>query len=160
MPIKNILLPEYSFVYTCYYGSIDNIQVRAYADQLKNQISEFKSYCEIIDFSRNVDFSQLSSETLNRAGALEKERPNAGTGPLAILVIDPLTYGLARTYSAFASDSRTDVLISYSLEDCLAFMGFNGPQELRIKNTINLSVSGSTEPSSAVQLGFNFPSDK
>ncbi len=160
MPIKNILLPEYNFVYTCYYGSIDDIQVRAYADQLKNQISGFNSYCEIIDFSHNVDFSQLSSETLNKAGALEKERPNAGTGPLAILVIDPLTYGLARTYSTFASDSRTDVLISYSLEDCLAFMGFNDPQKLQIKNTINLTMTGSSKPSTGAQLGFNFPTDK
>lgn len=160
MPIKNILLPEYNFVYTCYLGSIDDIQVRAYADQLKNQISGFKSYCEIIDFSRNVDFSQLSSETLTKAGALEKERSNAGTGPLAILVVDPLTYGLARTYSAFASDSRTEVLISYSFEDCLASMGFNEIHKLHIKNTINSSLSGTSEFSPATQLGFNFPSDK
>ncbi len=160
MAIKNILLPEYNFVYTYYCGSIDDIQVRAYADRLKNQLAELKSYCEIIDFSRNVDFSKLSSETLNKAGALEKERPNTGTGPLAILVLDPLTYGLARTYSTFASDFRTNVLISYSLEDGIAFMGLNDQQNLQIKNVINQTNTGTCEPSSAVQLGFNFPPDK
>lgn len=158
MSIQNVLLPEYHFAYTYYCGSIDDIQVRAYADKLRAELSESKTYCEIIDFSRDADFGKLSSETLNRAGALEKERPNAGTGPLAILVRAPLTYGLARTYSTFASDSRTEVLISYDIEECLAFMSYGEHQTLQIKNAIGLTNAGSCEPSSAVQLKFKFPS--
>jgi len=157
--IKNILLPEYHFVYTYYFGKIDDIQVRAYSDQIKKDLAAFSRYCEIIDFSREVDFSSLSSETLNRAGALEKERPLAGSGPLAILVTDPLTYGLARTYSTFAADSRTDVLISYKFEDCLAFMGFKDHQRLIIEQAIHqdLAAAGGLYPGS--QLEFHFPKD-
>ncbi len=158
MPIKNILFPEHNFVYTYYCDSIDDLQVRAYSDQLKKQLSEFRSYCEIIDISRNVDFSNLSSETLTKTGALEKNRPNAGTGPLAILVTDPLTFGLARAYSTFAADARTDVLISYSLDECIAFMGFNRCQSLKIKNAICQTSPGSSL-SSQNSIGFNFPDD-
>ncbi len=157
MSIQNVLLAQYHFVYTYYYGSIDDIQVRAYADKLKAELREFKTCCEIINFSRDADFSKPSSETLNPAGALEKERPNAGTGPLAILVRDPLTYGLARTDSAFASDSRTGVLISYDIEKCLAFMCLTEHQSLQIKNAISLPNAGAYELSSAGQLQFKFP---
>jgi hypothetical protein len=154
--IRNILLPEYNFVYTYYCGRIDDTQIQAYSDRIKEQLTGFKSYREIIDFSRDTDFSELSSEALNRAGDLEKERPNTGTGPLAILVTDPLTYGLARTYSTFASDSRTDVLISYSLDDCLGFMGLDDQRKQYVKNAIALTNTGACELSSAVQLKFNF----
>jgi len=157
MPIKNILLADYNFVYTYYCGSIDDNQVLAYADQLKNQLAELNNYCEIIDFSRDVDFSKLSSMTLTKAGSLEKERPCVGTGPLAILVRDPLTYGLARTYSTFASDSRTDVLISYSLEDCLAFMDLKDHQQLQVKNAIAQTQTECGPSSPENQIGFNFP---
>lgn len=159
MPIKNILLPDYNFVYTRYYGSVDDLQVRAYSDQLKNQIAEFKSCCEIIDFSKEIDFSDLSSETLTRAGSLEKERPTASTGPLAILVVNPLTYGLARAYSTFAAEARSDLLISYSLDDCIAFMGLNNIQSQQVQNAINMSNPEISELQPGNSIGFNFPPD-
>ncbi len=159
MPIKNVLLPEYNFVFTYFTDSVDDLEVRAYSDQLTRQIADFDKHCEIIDFSRNVDFSGLSSETLTKTGAAEKRRSLAGTGPLAILVTDPLTFGLARAYSTFAAEARTDVLISYNLEECIDFMGFSAGQKLHVKNALALALPSTNGLSLQNSVRFNFPDD-
>jgi len=157
--IKNILLPEYHLVYTYYFGAVDDLQVRSYADQLKSELNQFERYSEIIDFSHQVDFTQLSSETLNRAGYLEKERPLCQSGKLAIVVASPLTYGLARTYTIFAEDVRQEIKISYDLEECLTFVGLNNRQHLQTQQTIHNTWQGISGVPRSPQLEFNFPSD-
>lgn len=159
MPIKNILLSEFNFIYTKFSGVIDDLQILSYPDQVKKCLVGLKHYCEIIDLSGNPDFSQLNSMTLTRVGKLEKERPLAGTGPLAIHVSNPLTYGLARAYSTFIEDARTDLLISYSLEECLDFMGFSDHHKQLVSSAILRNDVNDTSTLVNPSVSFNFPLD-
>lgn len=159
MPIKNILFPDYNLVYTRFHGTIDNLQLRAHTDQLRHDLAPFESYCGLIDFSQEADFGPLSSAELAQAGARVKQFDLARTGPLAVLVANTLTYGLARTYSTFASEAHTNLLISYNLDECLAFMGLNERQSLQVQKALSRGGTRDFTASEDSRFNFRFPLD-
>ncbi len=159
MPIHTLLLPEYHFVYTRFEGNIDNLQVRAWSDRMKKDLAGFTRTREIMDLSGDIDFRSLSTEVLSLAGAEEKNRPTAGSGPLAIRVADPLTYGLARVYSSRAESFRSEIRIFHSLADCLSLMGFSENLCNKIRTQIQRPDLDSAPTRPADRVDFNFASD-
>ena len=160
MPIKHILLPEYNFVYTQFHGLVEDLDVRAWVDRMNKELAGFNGCCEIIDLSGEVDFSRLSSETLTQAGSREKERPTAGSGPLAILVSNPLTFGLARAYSSLIGEARTEVRILYSLDECLAVMDLSENQRIQVGKRIQLQGLSPSSSEASRPIDFSFPPDE
>ena len=159
MPINTILLPEFNFVYTFFQGRVEDLQIRAWTDRMNKDLEEFSSCREIIDLSGDIDFSGLSSEALTQAGSRERERPTAGSGPLAILVSTPLSFGLARAYSTLIGEARTQVRIFYSLDECIALMGLSECQSARLKTQLRMKGLDASASKGAGPVDFRFPSD-
>ena len=111
-------------------GDIDDDQIREHILQLDIEAANIVGLLELFDV-RNI----LSSDKVSVSGLVHLGQkhpmvmPRNKTGKLAILVSNPLHYGLARAFLTFAVEDGGSAAIFYDYDDALEFLGLQSVKD-------------------------------
>lgn len=119
--------PELNFVLTRIFGAMDDMQLKELVSEGKKETIPLNAINELADCRKLKDVDKLSVRGTMDAAYFEEGQSWATGGKLAILIPDdPLLYGMARVYKAVSDLSRSAVAVTYSLDDALKWLGYDG----------------------------------
>jgi hypothetical protein len=119
MPITRHFDAQHNFVLTKLSGLVDEGIIRLHLKAMNEEAAQFKGLIELAD-CRQIEAGCRSVHDLVETAALERGQPWATEGRLTIVVSQPVVFGMARVYLAGNEGVRTDVHVTYSLEEAIA----------------------------------------
>lgn len=122
MPITRHFFSTKNFVLTRMTGAVDEIALRRHLTAMNEEAADFSALRELVDTRHMECVGCRSVHDVVEVAALEKGRSWATDGQLAIVVAQPVAFGMARAYLVGVEGIRKDVNVTYSLNDALAFL--------------------------------------
>ncbi len=121
MPFERRYCPEQRFMLTTLGGRIDDDDLMDHVLALNEQTAGIEGLLEFGDCAGVKDIDSLSVRGTTRCAEREAVKPGSR---LVIYVPpnDPLTFGLARAYQAFAEDKRDAVRGCSSVDEALTWL--------------------------------------
>ena len=129
MPVLHKIDDDAKLITTIWSGHADDNELSdALADYQQNikSLPLYASYNEIVDFSGASNFS-LSAEGIKKLAHMASiSDPKGVKTKLAIIVNNPLAFGLARMYEIYRSllpSGSKEVRVFMNYQDCLSWIG-------------------------------------
>lgn len=120
MPITRHFFPPKNFILTRMTGTVDENDLRRHLIAMNEDATQYTALKELVDCRRMKCNGCRSVHDVMEAASLEKGRPWAMNGRLAIVVAQPLAFGMARVYLVGVEGVRKDVHVTYSLDEAIA----------------------------------------
>jgi hypothetical protein len=123
MPITRHFVSAKNFVLTKMSGTVNEALLRTHLRAMNDEAAQYSALIELVD-SRGMECVGCRSihDVLDLA-ALEKGQPWATNGRLAIVVAQPVVFGMARAYLVGVEGIRKDVQLTYNLDKALDWLG-------------------------------------
>ena len=107
-------------VYSSFEGTLNDHELVAHRDRIKDHPDFNPKFSEIVDFSRVTELKV----TVGFINAMAKSSSIfSPTSKHAVIAPHDLTYGIARMYQMLAEDTRPNVAVVRSIAEARSFVG-------------------------------------
>jgi hypothetical protein len=106
-------------------GDLDDEQLLATADDVSANERIRPGYFELVDTRHAASMDRLSAEGLRKVAARASPHLRPPGGRMALVVAESLTYGLARMYSVYAEETRSEIEVFRDIEEACAWLGID-----------------------------------
>jgi hypothetical protein len=125
MPITRHFISAKNFVLTKMSGPVDEAVLRKHLRAMNEEAAQYSALIELVDSRRMECVGCRSIHDVVDIAALERGQPWATNGRLAIVVAQPVVFGMARAYLVGVEGIRKDVQLTYSLDSALDWLGID-----------------------------------
>ena len=130
MSIERIYYQEPNFVLTLIYGKLTSGELADHVGTMNTEYAGIAGIKELADCRYLYDVSELSAEGLFFSAENEKGSTRVIGGKGAIVASSDVIYGLARMYSAIASNIREDSQAFRTLDEAIEFLDISNLMEI------------------------------
>lgn len=116
-------MPDSRFVYVRVFGSLDDVQLREHVERYNEECAGRQALLELADGRGVEDVGRLTVQGVIQVAGMEEGQPRALGGRLALVVSEPLHFGLARAYASIAGNVREETGVYYEIDEALRWMG-------------------------------------